>query len=204
MPPSWSSCPPGRWRRSSRRCKRSAASSSSPLLPLWLRSVICAALKIPGNYAAGARGGIQGQTLGRSRGGFSTNIHLRVNADGLPIGLVLTPGEAHDTTAYSDLMDERDSDPAILLADRGYDRDAIRHHARERGAKAEIPTKRNRKVQHSVRRRLYALRSRIGCFINVLKNNRRVATCYDHTASSFLGFVLLACIRAWIGHLGLA
>lgn len=117
---------------------------------------------------------------------------------------MLTPGEAHDATAYHDLMDERESDPGILLADRGYDSDAIRQDARDRGARAEIPTKRNRKVQHSVDRRLYALRSRVECFINVLKNSRRVATRYDHTASSFLGFVLLACIRAWIAHLGAA
>jgi transposase len=115
---------------------------------------------------------------------------------------LLTPGEAHDATAYPDLMDERDSDPGILLADRSYDSEAIRQDARDRGAKAEIPTKRNRKVQHSVDRRLYALRGRIECFINVLKNSRHVAMRYDHTASSFLDFILLACIRAWIGHLG--
>lgn len=122
----------------------------------------------------------------------------------MPIGLVVTPGEAHDVTAYPALMGERDSDPGILLADRGYDSDAIRPDARDRGARAEIPTKRNRKVQHSVDQRLYAVGSRIECFINVLKNSRRVATRYDHTASSFLGFILLACIRAWIAHLGSA
>jgi transposase len=35
-------------------------------------------------------------------------------------------------------------------------------------------------------------------FINRLKNTRRVATRYDHTASSFLGFAMLATIRQWI------
>jgi transposase len=136
--------------------------------------------------------------LGRSRGGYSTKVHLRANADGLPIGVVLTAGEAHDATAYADLMDERDSDPGVLLGDRGYDSDEIRRDARDRGATPEIPTRRNCKLQHSVDRRLYALRSRIECFINKLKNCRRVATRYEHTASSFLGFVLLGCIRLWI------
>lgn len=111
---------------------------------------------------------------------------------------MLTPGEAHDATAYLDLMSERDSDPGILLADRGYDSDAIRRDARDRGAAPEIPTKRNRKVRRSVDRRLYALRGRIECFIGRLKNSRRVATRYDHTACSFLGFVMLGCIRLWI------
>jgi transposase len=49
-----------------------------------------------------------------------------------------------------------------------------------------------------VDRRLYALRSWIKCFIDRLKNSRRVATRYDHTASSFLGFVLLGGIRLWM------
>ncbi|MGH6917442.1 MAG: hypothetical protein ACREJ0_07030 [Geminicoccaceae bacterium] len=31
--------------------------------------------------------------------------------------------------------------------------------------------------------------------INRLKNSRRVATRYDHTASGFLGFAMLASIR---------
>jgi transposase len=115
----------------------------------------------------------------------------------LPIGAVLTPGEAHDVTAYPDLMAARDSDPGVLLADKGYDSDAIRQDLRDRGATPEIPTKRNRKAQHSVNKPLYALRARIECFIGNLKNQRRVATRYDHTATSCLGFVLLGCIRIW-------
>ena len=142
--------------------------------------------------------GTQNQALGRSRGGFSTKIHLRANAEGLPIGILLTPGEAHDSTAYVDLMAECDADPDVLLADRGYDSDAIRDDVRHRGGSPEIPTKRNRHIQHSVNRALYALRARIEQFISKLKNSRRVATRYDHTASSFLGFVLLAAIRQWI------
>ena len=110
----------------------------------------------------------------------------------------MTPGEAHDSTAYTDLMDEHTADPDVLLADRGYDSDAIRDDVRARGGTPEIPTKRNRRVQHSVNSALYALRARIEQFINKLKNSRRVATRYDHTASSFLGFVQLAAIRQWI------
>jgi transposase len=120
----------------------------------------------------------------------------------LPIGVVLTPGEAHDATAYPDLMEERDSEPGILLADRAYDSGAIRRDARDRGAAPEIPTRRNRVVQHSVDRRLYALRNRVERLINRLKSLRRVATRYDQTASSFLSFVLLGCARAWIAHIG--
>jgi transposase len=50
--------------------------------------------------AAGETGRGRSQALGRSRGGFTTKIHLRCNAEGLAIGVVLSEGEAHDVTAY--------------------------------------------------------------------------------------------------------
>ncbi len=121
-----------------------------------------------------------------------------MNADGLPIAVVLTGGETHDVKAYDALMEERDSDPGALLADKGYDSNAIRQDLRDRGATPEIPTKRNRKVQYSVERTLYALRSRVEHCIGHLKEQRRIATRYDKTASSFIGFVLLGCLRSWV------
>ena len=95
-------------------------------------------------------------------------------------------------------MNERNSDPGAMLADKAYDSDPIRQDLRDRGAAAEIPTQRNRKLQHTVNKPLYVLRSRIECFIGHLKEQRQVATRYDKTATSFLGFVLLGAIRRWI------
>ena len=95
-------------------------------------------------------------------------------------------------------MEQRDSDPGAMLADKGYDSDAIRQDLRDRGTTPEIPTKRNRAVQYLVSKPLYALRSRIECFIGHLKEQRRIATRYDKTECSFLGFVLLGCSRIWI------
>ena len=40
--------------------------------------------------------------------------------------------------------------------------------------------------------------ARIECFMNELKNFRRIATRYDQPDSSFVGFILLGCIRIWI------
>lgn len=110
----------------------------------------------------------------------------------------MTAGQEADCSNYDALMEARDSDPAIMLGDKGYDSDPIRQDLRDRGAVPEIPTKRNRRLQHSVSRSLYALRSRIECFINRLKNSRRVATRSDQTADSFLGFAALSAIRLWI------
>ena len=86
----------------------------------------------------------------------------------------------------------------VLLADKGYDSDDIRGELRARGAAPEIPTKRNRKVQHNVNRAQYAMRNKIERFFNRLKESRRVATRYDHTAESCLGFAKLVAIKIWI------
>jgi len=123
--------------------------------------------------------------LGRSRGGFSTKINARTNAEGLPIGIVITPGQAHDVTAFPALMQEIDSE-------------AVRDDIEQRGGEAAIPSIATRKIQHAVDKALYALRNRIERFFNRAKNSRRVATRYDKLIESFAAFVLLACVRIWI------
>ena len=100
--------------------------------------------------------------------------------------------------AYEDLMQEEAPDPSAVLADKGYDSDAIRDDLERRGADPVIPTKSNRRVQRPVDKTKYALRNRIERFFNRLKHSRRIATRYDKLASSFLGFVQLATIRQWI------
>jgi transposase len=112
----------------------------------------------------------------------------------------VTLGEAHDATAYGALMNEAAPEPKVLIADRGYDADAIRSDVESRGGTPVIPTKRNRKVQIATDGFIYALRNRIERAIGRLKNARRVATRYDKTATSYLGFVQLAAIRLWLKH----
>ena len=111
---------------------------------------------------------------------------------------MLTPGGAHDATAYDDLMAERDSDPATLLADRGDDSDPIREDIRARGGTPEIPTRRNRRVQHSVDQARYALRNRIERLINRLKQFRRIATRYEKRGVNYLAMVMLGMILLWL------
>ncbi len=144
------------------------------------------------------KGGTERNALGRSRGGFSTKINARTNAEGLPIGIVITPGQAHDVTAFPNLMDELDHDPDQMLGDKGYDSAAVRREVEKRGGEAVIPTIASRKIQRVVDKAIYALRNRIERFFNRLKNSRRVATRYDKLSESFVAFVLLASIRSWI------
>ena len=144
------------------------------------------------------KGGTERNALGRSRGGFSTKINARTNAEGLPIGIVITPGQAHDVTAFPALMHEIDHDPEQMLGDKGYDSAAVRQEIEKRGGETVIPTTASRKIQQVVDKAIYALRNRIERFFNRLKNSRRVATRYDKLIESFVAFVLLASIRSWI------
>jgi transposase len=88
------------------------------------------------------KGGIWKNTLGRSRGGFSTKIHLRTNAEGLPIGTKITAGEAQDLKGHKALMDETSPFPKVLLADRGYGANAVHADVENRGGVLMFPTNR--------------------------------------------------------------
>jgi len=87
--------------------------------------------------------------------------------------------------------------PKVLLADKGYDADFIREDMERRGGTAMIPTKRNRLVQLPVDAAIYALRNMVERCFNKLKNARRLATRYDKTADSYLGFIHIVSIRLW-------
>lgn len=67
-----------------------------------------------------------------------------------------------------------------------------------RGVTPMIPTRRSRKVQIPVDDHVYALQNRIERCFNKLKNFRRLATRYDKTAESYLGFVLISAVRLWM------
>jgi len=50
--------------------------------------------------------GIAGDnSLGRSRGGFGTNIHMATGGSGLPLNILLSPGQAHECQFASRLLD---------------------------------------------------------------------------------------------------
>jgi transposase len=72
------------------------------------------------------------QSMGRSRGGLTSKIHALVDANGLPVRLALTAGEAHDNRLAGKLLSRLKSG-TMLLADHGYDADWIRALAAEKG-----------------------------------------------------------------------
>jgi transposase len=143
------------------------------------------------------KGTQQTEGLGRSRGGFTTKLHARCDARGLPLGFVLTPGQAHDVQGFAQLFRMIGDRFEAFLADRGYDADAIREEIADAGVEAIIPAKANRRTPAPHDRVKYRWRNLVER-LNKLKNWRRVATRYDKTKESYLGFVALASIKLWI------
>jgi transposase len=135
--------------------------------------------------------------MGRSRGGLTTKIHALVDADGLPIALKLTEGQAHDGRSAVDMLDTVVKG-TILLADRAYDSDERRKTLAARGAWANIKPVSRRKTTQVFSQYLYRSRNLVERFFNKLKHFRAVATRYDKRADNFLASVQLASIRIWL------
>lgn len=88
--------------------------------------------------------------------------------------------------------------PRMLLADKGYDGDAIRENLLVHGILPIIPPRSNRSQPVSCDYQFYRNRNRIERMFNQLKQFRRIATRYDKTAKSFLAFLHLATVKLWI------
>ncbi len=135
--------------------------------------------------------------MGRSRGGLTTKIHALVDARGLPIRLVITPGQMHDTQTVAELLAHLPA-KTMLLADRGYDADAIRQMVTAQGAWANIPPKANRKQPICFSPHLYKARNLVERFFNKIKHFRRIATRYDKLAENYLAVLKLVAVRMWL------
>jgi transposase len=140
--------------------------------------------------------------MGRSRGGLTTKIHALVDANGLPITLKLTAGQAHDGRSAVDMLDGIGEDQ-VLLADRAYDSDALRNSLAERGAWANIKPMPNRKNIPAFSAFLYRYRNLVERFFNKLKHFRAVATRYEKHDANYLALVKLASARIWMRFMSL-
>ena len=133
------------------------------------------------------------EALGRSRGGFSSKLHIIVDALGNPLRFRLTVGQRSDITQAETLLDSYD--PDAVVADKAYDSDLFIEYIETLDADAVIPSRRNRKEKREIDENLYKDRNKIERFINRLKHYRRIATRYEKTGRNYLAFVYVASIR---------
>ncbi len=90
-----------------------------------------------------------------------------------------------------------DFDADYILADKGYDSDAIVEYIEEKGIKAVIPPRKNRKEQREYDKYLYRYRHLVENAFLELKKWRGIATRYAKNTASFLAAVQIRCIAIW-------
>ncbi|WP_373292673.1 IS5 family transposase [Streptomyces camponoticapitis] len=164
-------------------------------------------------------GGQIGECLGRSRGGFTTRIHLAADGRCRPLAFVLTPGHYGDGPQLERVLEEVSvprngvgrprTRPGRVLADKAYTSRSNRRYLRRRGIPHTIPERldqqRHRKNRGSQGGRptsfdneRYKKRNTVERTINRLKGFRAVATRYEKRAYIYLGTVTLAALAIWL------
>ena len=162
---------------------------------------------------------VDGEALGRSRGGLTSKIHLAVVGRGLPMSIILTPGQAGDNPQLLPLLDQiavgREGPgrprkrPERVLADKAYSHPSTRAALRSRGIAFTSPER----VDQIERRRakgsrggrppafeqeLYAERNVVERCFNRLKQFRALATRYAKRVAYYRSEITIAAIVLWL------
>jgi transposase len=145
-----------------------------------------------GPQKADGAGGQDEQALGRSRGGFGTKVHAAVNGLGLPVKLVLTPGQAADVTQAKTLIEGVPFE--VVIGDKGYDSKEVVAAIKSQGGEAVIPSRKTTIAQRVIDWARYKDRNLVERFWSKAKQYRRVATRFEKKAQNFLAFVHVASI----------
>ena len=143
-----------------------------------------------------AKGGSRAGDRPLSQGGWTTKVHALTDVVGRPYALLLTPGNVADVKADPELL-ARLGRARYVVADKGYDADALRRAVREAGAVPVIPGRSNRKRAVRYDRERYRGRHLIKNAFCRLKDFRRAATHYDKLARNHLSGVALATALAF-------
>jgi transposase len=150
--------------------------------------------------------------LGRSRGGWGSKLHIRVEGSGTPVAIELTAGQRNENPVFERLMDHPmgvvrhphrrgrpKRRPRAVGGDKGYTGRRIRGWLRGKGIRAIIPRRRDESRRGTrFDRATYRTRERVERCINRLKQCRRVATRYEKLAAHYLAMVTIAAILIWL------
>lgn len=150
--------------------------------------------------------------LGRSRGGFSTKIHILCDRNGHPLHFHLTAGQDHESTALVSLLAGADAEvtdgngkrvawPVAMAGDKGYRADWIDACLLELEIQPVIPSKVNeyrdvRGIEFDPE--VYRERNIVERLIGWLKESRRIFSRFEKTATNFAGFIKMAFIRRYL------
>jgi transposase len=162
---------------------------------------------------------IDGEALGRSRGGLSSKIHLAVDGRGLPMSVILTPGQAGDNPQLLPLLDQiavarpgpgrPRKRPERVLADKAYSHPSTRAALRARKIAFTSPEKSDQIARRHAKGSRggrppafdpvrYADRNVVERCFNRLKQFRDLATRYAKRAAYYRTEIIIAAIVLWL------
>lgn len=141
------------------------------------------------------RGGAD-RCIGRSRGGQSTKILAVVDQDALPLRLLLSPGQASDTSPVPEVLAGLFKHTTVI-ADRGSESNALLDVIARSGAQPGMPSC-PRKIRRSINPATYRQRNQIDRVFVRITHLRRVATRFHKLARDLRAAVLLDSTRPWL------
>ena len=149
-------------------------------------------------HASGARVGEE-RSIGRSRGGLTTKVHAAADACGNPIDFEITGGEVHDSKIAKKLIDMGCEESGNFVADKAYDSDDIREHAKLKGKTPIIPRRSNSKKENSeFDSHIYKGRHLVENLFARVKHYRGVATRFDKLARNYKAVLRIVFSLIWI------
>src|SRR5271170_4769774 len=136
------------------------------------------------------------QAIGKSRGGWTTKIHLVAANARCALTFALSPGQAGDGPEGRELLRAWKSAPpdCHLIMDRAYEGDETRQLALELGFTPVVPPKRNRISPWEYDQAMYRRRNEIERLFRRLKGFRRVFSRFDKLDVMFMAFIHFALI----------
>lgn len=161
-----------------------------------LEYIMIDATIVRAHACAAGYGDQEAQGLGRSKGGFTSKIHAKVDALGNPLKVIITAGQRNDITQADALI--KDVVNSHVIADRGYDSKDLRAKLIAQDCKPVIPSKSNSKSPHEYDEHIYKERHVIECFFSKVKYFRRIFSRFDKSARNFVAFLSFVGACIWL------